>query len=179
MDVILQQCLGCIGIADDVAVYGRDMEEHDRNLMNLIRVAEKEGLVFNSQKCVVPAKKIPFFGMIYSADDARPDPARIEAIRSLPAPENVMELLEFLDITIYMATFVPHLSHHTVTLRELLKQDAEFSWTAAHDQEFSKVKDVICQETTLAYFDHKMSLYSKLTAPSMVWVGCWCRRAAP
>ena len=29
----------------------------------------------------------------------------------------------------------------------------EFSWTAAHDQEFHKVKDLICQETTVAYFD--------------------------
>ena len=153
MDAILEQCPGCIGIADDVAVYGRDKEEHDRNLINLMRVAEKEGLVFNSQKCIVRANEIPFFGMIYSADGARPDPARIEAIQSLPAPENVTELQEFLGIATYMATFVPRLSHHTATLRELLKQDTEFSWTAAHDQEFRKVKDLICRETTLAYFD--------------------------
>ena len=153
MDAILEHCPGCIGIADDVAVYGRDKEEHDRNLINLMRVAEKEGLVFNSQKCIVRANEIPFFGMIYSADGARTDPARIEAIQSLPAPENVTELQEFLGIATYMATFVPRLSHHTATLQELLKQDTEFSWTAAHDQEFRKVKDLICRETTLAYFD--------------------------
>ena len=102
-------------------------------------VAEKEGLVFNSQKCVVRAMEIPFFDMIYSAYGARIDPARIEAIWSLPAPENITKLQEFLGFATYMTTFVPRLSHHTATLRELLKQDAEFSWTAAHDQEFSKV----------------------------------------
>ena len=51
----------------------------DRNLMNLMCVAEKGGLVFDSKRCVVRTKEIPFLGMIYSADGARPDPAQIEA----------------------------------------------------------------------------------------------------
>ena len=29
MDMILEQCSGTIGIADDVVVYGRDKSEHD------------------------------------------------------------------------------------------------------------------------------------------------------
>ena len=153
MDVILEQCPGCIGIADDIAVYGRDTEEHDRNLMNLMHVAETQGFVFNSQKCVVRTKEIPFFGMIYSADGVRPDPAWIKAIQSLPVPENKTELQEFLGIATCIETFVPRLSHHTSMLRELLKQDVEFSWTAPRDQEFRKVKDQICHETTLTYFD--------------------------
>ena len=90
--------------------------------------------------------------MIYSADGVRPDPAWIEAIQSLPEPENITELQEFLGIATCIETFV-RLSHHTATLRELLKHDVAFSWTAPHDQEFRKVKDLICHEKTLAYFD--------------------------
>ena len=38
MDQILESCPGCIGIADDVAVFGRDAEEHNKNLHNLMQV---------------------------------------------------------------------------------------------------------------------------------------------
>ena len=53
MDQILEQCLGTIGIADDVAVFGRTEEEHDQSLHNLMQVAAKSGLVFNSKKCII------------------------------------------------------------------------------------------------------------------------------
>ena len=50
MDIILEQCPGTIGIADDLVVYGHNESEHDANLHCLMQVAVKEGLVFNSKK---------------------------------------------------------------------------------------------------------------------------------
>ena len=41
MDRIFNRCTGCVGTADDVAVYGKTEEEHDRNLLNLMKVAEE------------------------------------------------------------------------------------------------------------------------------------------
>ena len=61
----MECCPGCIGIADDVTIYGRSKKEHDRNLLNLMSVAQEEGLLFNSQICIIRASEIPFFGMIY------------------------------------------------------------------------------------------------------------------
>ena len=45
--LILEQCPGTIGIADDVVVYGQNESEHDANLHRLMQVAVKEGLLFN------------------------------------------------------------------------------------------------------------------------------------
>ena len=92
MDQILEQCPGTIGIADDVAVFGRTEEEHDQNLHNLMQVAAKSGLVFNSKKCIIKAPRIHFFGMVYDADGAHPDPKRVEDIKALPPPSNEAEL---------------------------------------------------------------------------------------
>ena len=47
MDQILEKCPGTVGIADDVAVFGANEAEHDRNLLNLMNVAREHGLVFN------------------------------------------------------------------------------------------------------------------------------------
>ena len=40
-----------IGIADDIVVHGKDDEEHDRRLHNLMQVAREHGLIFNREKC--------------------------------------------------------------------------------------------------------------------------------
>ena len=50
MDAILKQCPGVIGIHDDIVIFGVDQEDHDSNLINLLNVCQKEGLVLNSKK---------------------------------------------------------------------------------------------------------------------------------
>ena len=50
MDAILEQCLGVIGIHDDMVIFGVDQEDHDANLINLLNVCQKEGLILNSKK---------------------------------------------------------------------------------------------------------------------------------
>ena len=50
MDAILEQCPGVIGIHDDMVIFGVDQQDHDANLINLLNVCQKEGLVLNSKK---------------------------------------------------------------------------------------------------------------------------------
>ena len=42
---------GVLSIADDITVYGKDEQEHDRNLHLLMQRARERGLVFNASKC--------------------------------------------------------------------------------------------------------------------------------
>ena len=51
MDAFLEQCPGVIGIHDDMVIFGVDQQKnHDANLINLLNVCQKEGLVLNSKK---------------------------------------------------------------------------------------------------------------------------------
>ena len=50
MDAILEQYPGVIGIHNDMVIFGVDQEDHDANLINLLNVCQKEGLVLNSKK---------------------------------------------------------------------------------------------------------------------------------
>ena len=49
MDAILEQCPGVIGIHDDMVIFGVDQQDHDANLINLLNVCQKEGLVLNNK----------------------------------------------------------------------------------------------------------------------------------
>ena len=55
----------------------------------------------------------------------------------------------------YLAPFIPQLSSHTATLRGLLKNDVEYSWNATYQVAFDKLKSLVCEDTTLRYFNMK------------------------
>ena len=86
MDQILDQVKGAVGIADDVAVYAKNEEEHNKILHKLMQVAEENGLVFNSKKCLTKQNQIKFFGTIYADNGIHPDPKKIEDLKNMPTP---------------------------------------------------------------------------------------------
>ena len=49
MDAILKECRGVIGIHNDMVIFGVDQQDHDANLINLLKICQ-EGLVLNSKK---------------------------------------------------------------------------------------------------------------------------------
>ena len=96
MDQILEECKGCIGIADNITVHGCTEAEHDAHLRDFMHIACKYNLVFNPQKTHVKAQTINFFGCLYDANGVHPDPGKIDAVHTLPAPTNITELLRVL-----------------------------------------------------------------------------------
>lgn len=58
MDQILEGLHGVASVADDIVVYGKDEEEHNRNLTALMEQAAEAGMVFNSDKCTIKQNNI-------------------------------------------------------------------------------------------------------------------------
>ena len=76
----------------------------------------------------------------------------MDAIQSLPDLKNFCELRKAPGIITNMGPFILKLSNLTAPLRELVKSEQR-EWTASQSHTFQKVKDVICHETCLTYFD--------------------------
>ena len=77
----------------------------------------------------------------------------MEAIKQLPSPTNITDLQKVLGIITYLAPFIPHLSDLTAPMRDLLKKESEYQWTASHQKALKKIKDLICKEMFLTYFN--------------------------
>ena len=116
MDAILEQCPGVIGIHDDMVIFGVDQEDYDANLINLLNICQKEGLVLNSKKLELRRERVTFFGAEYSAQGMHPDPKKVQGITEMTAPTDKQQLQSFLGMVNYMGTFIPNLSHHTEPL---------------------------------------------------------------
>ena len=86
MDLIMERCPGVISINDDIVVYGVSEEDHDANLVNLLNVAQIEGLVLNSRKLELKRPRVSFFGAEYSADGMHPCSKKIQGITEMTPP---------------------------------------------------------------------------------------------
>ena len=162
MDQILEQVDGAIGIADDVVVYAKSEEEHDKILHRLMQIATKNSLAFNSTKCKIKSKSISFFRMIYGENGVSPDPENLKDLQNMLYPTSKKELQEFLGLITYLSPFIPNLADKTHTLQGLLKKDALFLWEEHHKECFEKLKTVISQDSTLTYFNKTEYQYYKL-----------------
>ena len=158
MDAILEQCPGVIGIHDDMVIFGVDQEDHDANLINLLNVCQKEGLVLNSKKLELRRERVTFFGAEYSAEGMHPDPKKVQGITEVTAPTDKQQLQSFLGMVNYMGTFIPNLSHHTEPLRAMLKKDNVFHWEDQQTRSFQQVKTLIAKANTtpLRYYDRDL-----------------------
>ena len=77
MDHITDRLPGVIAIHDDICVYGKTHEQHNRHLLQLLKTAKAKSLVFNSRNIHISQKQITFFGMIFSGQGMKPDPIKI------------------------------------------------------------------------------------------------------
>ena len=107
---------------------------------------------------------MPFFGNILTDQGIKPDPKKVEAIKQRPVPQNVKDLQSFLGAVNFLGKFIQGLSSLRVSLQGLIKKDSEYIWTAAHQSAFERIKDAICEETLLAYYDKDKPVFIEVDA---------------
>ena len=117
------QCEGCVGISDDIVVYGSNEEEHEGNLAEFLKIARQEGLKINSKKCIIKCQQIHSFRRIFTDQGVLPDPANVKDIIKLSTPENKQDLQRFSEMVTFLSNHIPRFSDATSELRALMKQD--------------------------------------------------------
>ena len=164
MDSILEKCEGVIGITDDIIVFGSTEEEHNKNLLNLFKVAKNNGLVFNSKKCIIKTGEVSFFGSTYSASGISPDPKKVEDLNKMPTPTCRKELSEFMGLINYLSPFINNLADKSAPLRDLLKKNIPFQWDQDHQHVYEYLKSLVSVNTTLKFYDPKAPVQVQVDA---------------
>lgn len=138
MDQITEGIQGCVSIADDVVIHGRDQQEHDTNLRKFLQAACNKGLKLNKDKCMIAKDEVPFFGEIYSVHGTKPDPPKTTSLEQLTPPRNKTEVQHFLGLANYLTAYIPHLVELTKPLRDAIKKDMIFEWTNSLEEEIGR-----------------------------------------
>ncbi|GJQ99316.1 putative reverse transcriptase domain-containing protein [Tanacetum coccineum] len=77
---------------DDILVYSKSEEEHERHLRIVLEILRQKKLYAKFSKCEFWLQQVTFLGHIVSADGIIMDPSKVEAITKWPRPTTVTEV---------------------------------------------------------------------------------------
>ena len=142
-----------MNVSDDIIVFGKTKEVHDKALEAVFQQFNKMGLTFNKKKCEFSKSTLSFFGFVFSSAGVSPDPAKVQAIYDAPPPTSASGVRSFLGMATYCTKFIPNFSDVAMPLGELTKKNNRFVWGEQQQQAFQKMKDLLTSTTVMAYVD--------------------------
>ncbi len=152
MDTMLEKIEGANAIMDDIIIGGKNTEDHDKILKEVLRKATEWNLRLNLQKCKLRQTSVKYVGHILTDQGVKPDPEKVKAITEMPVPKNIDDVSRFLGFITYLGKFIPRLSEVDQPLRAV-KNSSEFYWNKPQSQAFKQLKELCDEACTLAYYD--------------------------
>ena len=107
MDNVLGDLIGpvCRVYLDDVVIYSKTEAEHLQHIKLVFDRLRKAGFTLNPAKCHFGVPEIQLLGFIINADGVSTDPAKVEVIKNLPAPNSVKKDRSFLVTAAYCVDY--------------------------------------------------------------------------
>lgn len=137
--IILSDCEGTVIYLDDVLVFGKTIEEHNRNLQNVLKKLANHNVVINHNKCCYGKEIVKFLGFTVSNEGWQIENEKISAIQEARKPESSAEVKSFLGLVTFIDRFIPQRADKTRHLRELSKAK-DFYWNQDLEDEFHYLK---------------------------------------
>ena len=144
---------GVTGIADDMVIFGRNEEEHDRNLILFLETTRKNGLVLNKKKLQFKKEEVSFFGHRWNSTGISPDPKKTESILRMQFPPDKETMHSFLGLVNFLNRYTPKLAELCSPLRKLILKDSHYSPGDPEHAAFDAIKAEFKKKIILPYFD--------------------------
>jgi len=157
MSKILAGLEGTLCHMDDILVFGKDEEEHDRRLIEVLERLRKSGMTLNKEKCTFRTKSVEFLGHTVNERGIKASDDKINAILNMNPPTTPKEMKRLLGMVDYMRKFNPSLAEIEVPLRKLIKKNSAWYWGPEQEQAFTELKRILTSSPTLVKFDIRCS----------------------
>jgi hypothetical protein len=141
---------------DDILVYSKNVEEHEKHLRQVLEILRKNKLYGKLSKCEFFKEHVEFLGHQISSKGIAVESKKIQAIRDWPKPATLHDLMSFLGLCNYYRRFVKGYSNIATPLTNLLKKDKEFKWTEEADKAFQDLKEHMSKTPVLHIPDYKL-----------------------
>ena len=125
MDTMLAGLDFATAYLDDILIKSKDRKTDFEHIIQVFERIEEYGFKLGAEKCEFFMGEIKYLGQIIDSDGRRPDPARAEAIKSMPTPQNVVTLQVFLGLANYNVIYIPKMHNLWAPLNKLLKKGAK------------------------------------------------------
>lgn len=138
---------------DDIIVIGFSERHHLKNLQAVFEICEKYNLRLNPDKCDFFRHEVSFLGHKCTSEGLLPDPAKLNAVKNSPRPNDKSEVKRFVAFANYYRRFVANFSEIVRPLTKLTGKRVPFCWTEEQGRSFNLLKDKLITPPILSYPD--------------------------
>ncbi|GJR24165.1 putative reverse transcriptase domain-containing protein [Tanacetum coccineum] len=135
---------------DDILIYSKNKEEHEKHLKIILELLKKEQLYAKFSKCDFWLESVQFLGHVINNKGVHVDPAKVEAIRNWSAPTTPKEVRQFLGLAGYYRRFIEGFSLISKPLTKLTQKNKKYEWGTEEDEAFQTLKQKLCSAPILA-----------------------------
>ncbi|GKB51525.1 putative reverse transcriptase domain-containing protein [Tanacetum coccineum] len=111
---------------DDILIYSRNEEEHERHLKTILELRKEEKLYAKFSKCEFWIKTVQFLRHVIDSKGIHVDPAKIEAFKDWASPTTPTEIRQFLGLAGYYQRFIEGFSKIAKSLTDLTQKNKKF-----------------------------------------------------
>ncbi|KFD63456.1 hypothetical protein M514_10596 [Trichuris suis] len=127
---------GTFAYLDDITVCGSTQADHDKNLENFLKTAQRWNFTLNKDKCNFSTRKLRILGYEIENGEIRPDPTRLQPLRDLPVPKDKKSLQRTLGLFAYYSQWI---FNYSTKVRPLVETTA-FPLSAEAESAFQLLK---------------------------------------
>ena len=137
---------------DDILIKSENVDQHKMHIRAVFQRIEENVFNLGAEKCEFFMKNMKYFGQIIDSDGRKLDPERAEAIKNMPAPDNVAKFLVFLGLGSYYSIYIPKMYDMRGPLDNVVKKGAKWIWSKEYEHAFKKIKSCLLADLSFVHF---------------------------
>ena len=141
----------CFVYLDDLIVFGKTLEDHNKNLIDVFKRLIQVNLKLHPQKCNFLKKEIVYLGHLITDNGILPDPSKSEVVQKFPTPQDPDEVRRFVQFANYYRKFIPNFATIAAPLNKLLKKNVSFNFDETCMAAFDKLKSLLISPQILQF----------------------------
>lgn len=161
MNTALRGLIGkiCFVYLDDIIVFGKTMEEHNKNLIILFNRLRDTNLKLQPDKCEYIKPELEYLGHVITPEGVKPNPEKCKAVKEFPIPKTPKQIKSFVAFAGYYRKFIKNFAAIAKPLTDRTKnyqtdKNKPVVWTEECQTAFDTLKNILISDPVLKYPDY-------------------------
>ena len=134
---------------DDIVMKSDSFEQHLKDLDEVFKAFRGVNMKLNPGKCTFGVEGGKFLGFMLTHRGIEAYPDKCQAILDMKTPKNIKEVQQLLGRLTALFRFVPRLAEKTISMVQLLRKAAKFSWDKRCEQIFKQFMEFLTSPSVI------------------------------
>jgi len=145
----------CIVYLDDVLIYSNTIQQHRKDVSNIVKAIRKSGMKVKLSKCEFHQSETEYLGFIIGQEGVKTDSVKTQALWDWTTPKKIKEIQCFLGFCNFYRRFIEDFSRTAKPLYAKRKKEciSNWEWGDKQQQAFDELRTKLTTAPVLVYFD--------------------------